>query len=108
MARSYRIWVEASGIVFLHRVAAAILLILLILLFMAVRSYETRVRSTGLTTLAVGLNLVVLAQILSGAWLTLAINNNDVFIFASLIHNVLATLLFSMLAVFGIRTWKRR
>ncbi|GIO97785.1 heme A synthase [Paenibacillus lautus] len=98
----------ASGIVFLHRVAAAVLLILLILLLVAVRNYETRVRSTGLTTLVIGLNLVVLAQILSGAWLTLAMNNHHIFIFASLVHNVLATLLFSMLAVFGIRTWKRR
>ncbi|MGG3509610.1 COX15/CtaA family protein [Paenibacillus lautus] len=98
----------ASGIVFLHRVAAAVLLILLILLLLAVKNYETRVRSTGLTTLVIGLNLVVLAQILSGAWLTLAMNNHHIFIFASLVHNVLATLLFSMLAVFGIRTWKSR
>lgn len=98
----------ASGIVFLHRVAAAILLIVLLLLFLAVRRYEAREHSTGLTALAVGLTLVVLAQILSGAWLTTAMNNNNVYIFASLVHNVLATLLFSMLTVFGIRTWKRR
>ncbi|MPY16030.1 COX15/CtaA family protein [Paenibacillus glucanolyticus] len=98
----------ASGIVFLHRVAAAILLVLLIILFLAVRRYEIRERSTGLTALAVGLNLVVLAQILSGAWLTLAMNNSHVYIFASLVHNVLATLLFSLLSVFAIRSWKRR
>lgn len=98
----------AAGIVFIHRVAAALLLVLAITLVVLFRRYETKSNNSEFTSSAEGLFLIVLTQIFSGAWLTFVMNNPDAYLFASLFHNVLATFLFSILTVLSIRVWKRR
>ncbi|KKO52501.1 COX15/CtaA family protein [Paenibacillus sp. DMB20] len=98
----------ASGIVFIHRLAAALLWILAIILFVLVRRHEAKGNHSDFTISATGLLVLVTAQIFSGAWLTFVMNDSDVYLFASLVHNVLAVFLFSILAALSIRSWKRR
>ncbi|MGM1049559.1 MAG: COX15/CtaA family protein [Bacillota bacterium] len=98
----------ASGIVFIHRVAAALLLVLAIILFILVRRHEAKSDHSELTFSTTGLLVFVTAQIFSGAWLTFVMNDPDAYLFASLVHNVLATFLFSILTTLSIRSCKRR
>ncbi|WP_106765788.1 COX15/CtaA family protein [Paenibacillus faecalis] len=98
----------ASGIVFIHRVAAALLLVLAIALVVMVRRYEGTSNNSELTFSVEVLFFIVLAQIFSGAWLTFAMNQPDAYLFTSLFHNMLATFLFSLLTALSIRVWKGR
>jgi cytochrome c oxidase assembly protein subunit 15 len=98
----------ASGIVFLHRVAAAVLLILIVWLYLLIRRHDSGEQALSLNHVAGLALLFVIAQVFSGAWLTLTMNNEDIYIFTSLLHNVLATLLFSALTDISIRSWKFR
>ncbi|MFD0619263.1 heme A synthase [Paenibacillus sp. GCM10027629] len=98
----------ASGIVFLHRIAAAILFLLIAAFYVLVRRSESAGQHSVMRRAGMYALIFVLAQILSGGLLNATINNEDVYLFASLLHNVLATALFCILTDIAIRSWKHR
>lgn len=95
----------AAGTVFLHRVGAlALLLIISVLAYKAYRSDEPVVRKSGLW--AIGL---MIGQVLSGAFVTYTIAS-DWYLLTGLIHAVLVTMLFGVLSFMcslGIRFERR-
>lgn len=99
---------QATEAVFVHRCAAIVLLLLILAWFIAVRRFESRRKRNGLGKPAAFSLLCVLAQILSGGWLTAAFRNVNEFFFASLLHNALVTVLFALLTDNAIRSWKHR
>ena len=93
----------ATGVVFMHRVAAMLLGITLFALYMHIRRVSHA--DAGLVKPAGWVLILVIAQIISGAVLTAAIGHNDVFIFASLLHNLIIVGLFGILVDVLIRSW---
>ncbi|MCR8659481.1 COX15/CtaA family protein [Paenibacillus sp. T3-5-0-4] len=92
----------ATGIAFIHRVAAAILGIVLIALYFYMK------RNTGnssLTKSSGAIVVLVIAQIFSGAWLVNTIGNDNWFLFTSLLHNLIIVALFGLMVDFVIRSW---
>ncbi|WP_164779712.1 COX15/CtaA family protein [Paenibacillus kobensis] len=92
----------ATLAVFIHRVAAAILFFIILYVFVTIRrsgagGEPLRVSSAWALTL-------VAAQVLSGAWLTLTLTNENMFIFTSLLHNLIIAGLFTMLLDMVIRS----
>ncbi|MCU6796784.1 MULTISPECIES: heme A synthase [Paenibacillus] len=83
-----------TRIVFAHRMGAAALFILLLWLFLAIRS-QTRSQDNIYQSAKWALILVIL-QIFSGAFVTLSIGY-DVYLIASLLHAVLVSALFGIL-----------
>ncbi|GIP31751.1 heme A synthase [Paenibacillus sp. J2TS4] len=98
----------ASGIVFAHRVAAAVLLILIVALYILVHHGKSKDQTSELRRGSVYALVFVIGQIGSGWLLTVTINDENRYLFASLLHNVLATALFCVLTDMAIRAWKLR
>ncbi|GMX64997.1 heme A synthase [Paenibacillus elgii] len=98
----------ASGIVFAHRVAAAVLFMFIAVFYVLVRRSTSKQLHSGLRTGAVYALVLVTGQIGSGGLLTVTMNNENVYLFTSLLHNVLATVLFAVLTDIAIRSWKHR
>lgn len=98
----------ASGIVFAHRAAAAVLLLLLAGLHILVRRAAIKSRRSDWRAGTVAALALTMAQIVSGGLLTLTIADENAYLLASLLHNVLATLLFGVLTDIAIRSWKHR
>jgi cytochrome c oxidase assembly protein subunit 15 len=97
-------WEGAAPIVFTHRVAAALLFLLILRLYVHVR----RVNGGGVLKGTAGSVLaLVSAQVLSGALLTYTLTSRDWFIFTSMLHNLIVSILFAVLADLTIRSWKR-
>ncbi|GIO11144.1 hypothetical protein J19TS2_06990 [Cohnella xylanilytica] len=94
----------ATGIVFAHRLAGALLFVLIVLLYFYVRRAAWRTRELG--GLANVSLLLVLAQILSGWLLTATLEYHDVYVFTSLLHTIIITALFSSLCLLAIRAWQ--
>ncbi len=94
----------ATGIVFIHRVAAALLL----LLILGITIYTRRkLKASQELGRAMGIALVLLAmQILSGAWLTYVVTNNDVYIFASLLHTMIISGFFGTMSYAVVKVWQ--
>ncbi len=83
-----------TGIAFIHRVGAAVLGIALLVLFMFVRGQASR--DSGMyQSIRLAFYLVIL-QILSGGFVTLAIGY-DIYLLASLLHAMLISFLFGVL-----------
>lgn len=94
----------ATGIVFAHRLAGALLFVLILLLFFYVRRAAWKTRElNGLANVSF---LLVLAQILSGWLLTATLEYHDVYVFTSLLHTIIITALFSSLCLLAIRAWQ--
>ncbi|WP_168123743.1 COX15/CtaA family protein [Paenibacillus sp. HB172176] len=93
----------ATGVVFMHRAAAMLLGIALFALYMHIRKVSHV--NSGLVRPAGWVLILVITQIISGAILTSAIGHNDVFIFASLLHNLIIVGLFGLLMDILIRSW---
>ncbi|TVY08519.1 COX15/CtaA family protein [Paenibacillus cremeus] len=91
----------ATSIVFTHRLAAALLGLVLLMLFMVVRT-QARPGSSLYEAAKWSLILVVL-QILSGGFVTLALGH-DIYLLASLLHTLLISCLFGMLSFLSITT----
>ncbi|WII35254.1 COX15/CtaA family protein [Paenibacillus thiaminolyticus] len=98
----------ASGIVFAHRAAAAVLLLLLAGLHIFIRRAAFKSRRSDWRAGTVAALALTMAQIVSGGLLTLTIADENAYLLASLLHNVLATLLFGVLTDIAIRSWKHR
>lgn len=88
--------------VFLHRLAAIVLFFILVYVFVAVRRSGARgevLRATSAWSL-----VLVIAQIGSGAWLTHELTNEDMFLFTSLLHNLIISGLFTIMLDMLIRS----
>ena len=96
----------ATGLVFVHRVAALIIFILIAAL--AYHIYKKATGHEGLKRTAAWAFALVLTQVLSGALVTATLGNEQVYIFTSLLHNVIISVLFGLLAELSIRSWKLR
>jgi cytochrome c oxidase assembly protein subunit 15 len=93
----------ASGIVFGHRVAALIFLLIIIwLAFTSVSRYRhiARVKNAGLSAL-----YLTVLQVASGAWVV-AVMGSDLYVLASLFHTVIIAGLFGVLCYFSIIVWQ--
>ncbi|MEF2248578.1 MULTISPECIES: COX15/CtaA family protein [unclassified Paenibacillus] len=99
----------ATGAVFLHRVAALILAIILISLYYFIKRIaktEPAVNSAGLTRAAGWVAVLVIVQIFSGALLTATVANENIFIFTSLLHNLIIVAMFGIMVDIVIRAWR--
>lgn len=96
----------ASGAVFIHRVAALILALLLLGLYLHIR--KVCGEAGELTKQAKAVLILVGVQICSGALLTFSIANADAFLFTNLLHNLIVTGLFGLLLDIIIRSWRLR
>jgi cytochrome c oxidase assembly protein subunit 15 len=88
--------------VFLHRIAAIILFCILLFVFISVRRCGARgalLRASSAWSL-----VLVIAQVGSGAWLTHELTNEDMFIFTSLLHNLIISGLFTIMLDMLIRS----
>lgn len=92
--------------VFLHRIAAVILFCILLYVFIAVRRSGAKgemLRATSAWSL-----VLVIAQIGSGAWLTHELTNENMFVFTSLVHNLIISGLFTIMLDMLIRSRMHR
>ncbi len=95
----------ATGAVFIHRVAALIFALAVISIYFYVKKVEGS-QEAGLTRALGWVVIMVIAQIFSGAWLTITVTNENLFIFTSLVHNLIIVALFSVLLDALIRAWR--
>jgi cytochrome c oxidase assembly protein subunit 15 len=96
----------ATLVAFVHRLAAALFLFAVILLHAYIwrrrhADSETARTSSWVLGLAFG-------QVLSGALVAWTVGNEDLFIFTSLLHNLVICGLFSLLVDLSIRSWRYR
>lgn len=96
----------ATLYVFMHRIAAVVLFVLVSALLV----YVNRVCQghPGLRKAVKASFILVCCQILSGALLTVTLRDDDWFVFTSILHNMIVSGLFGILADFMIRSWKWR
>ncbi|MBW7474412.1 heme A synthase [Paenibacillus oenotherae] len=99
-------WEGATRIVFVHRVAA--LIIFIVIGWLALHVNRVCKTHRGLRVSATLAFVLVSAQVLSGALLTATVENEDWFIFTSMLHNIIISGLFGVLADLTIRSWKWR
>lgn len=93
-----------TGIAFVHRLAALIMLILVVWLFvwtMRIRSMPGYMQTAGKIAL-----VTIILQVLSGGLVTFALGDEDIFIFTALIHNMIIGALFSVQCYMAIEVWR--
>ncbi|AZN40097.1 COX15/CtaA family protein [Paenibacillus albus] len=98
----------ATRIVFIHRVAAAVLWLLILLFFIHVNRVLKGEAHASMRRTALLVFILVCCQVFSGALLTWTLRDNDWFIFTSILHNLIISGLFGILCDFMIRAWKMR
>ncbi|CAM4349018.1 heme A synthase [Paenibacillus tarimensis] len=96
----------ATGIVFIHRVVAIIMFIILVAMYYFIK--RTTAPESGLVRASAWSVILVVTQVLSGALLTVTIGNEEVYIFTSLLHNLIICGLFGILSDMAIRSWLLR
>lgn len=96
----------ATRIVFIHRLGALVLLILVVWLWRYVSQVCSR--NPELRRSATWAFVLICAQVVSGAVLTVTLTNADLLVFTSILHNIIVSFLFGILADLMIRTWKWR
>lgn len=95
----------AVGIAFGHRLAALVMLLLIVILLFVIR-VQTGSSSDlrRLSRYAFGL---VLLQVLSGGLLAVTMDNLNAYVFTALLHTVIISGLFSVLFLIALRVWHR-
>ncbi|RXZ84338.1 heme A synthase [Paenibacillaceae bacterium] len=93
----------AAGIVFIHRIAALLFLIGVTALAVYINK---QTEHKGLRKSGAWIVGLVVAQVFSGALVTWTIGDDKSFIFTSLLHNLIISVLFGLLADLCIRSWK--
>ncbi|MBW7455617.1 COX15/CtaA family protein [Paenibacillus sepulcri] len=96
----------ATRIVFIHRLGALVLLILIVWLWRYVSQVCSR--NPELRRSATWAFVLICAQVVSGAVLTVTLTNADLLVFTSILHNIIVSFLFGILADLMIRAWKWR
>lgn len=92
------------GIVFVHRVAAALLFILTAIL--GHFAFWKHKEHKEIQSLGVAAVLLCLAQVFSGAAVVFTLNNERLYIFAALAHILLIAGLFGVLCYMSVRVWQ--
>jgi len=95
----------AQGVAFIHRVAAALLGICILLLYLYIRKHTG---NSGLTRSALWIFILVIAQVFSGAWIIATLGDVNWFLASSIVHNLIIVVLFSLQLDLSIRAWKLR
>lgn len=94
-----------TGINFIHRLSALVLVILVVILtwMTAKRRMDADLRKSAYATM-----ITLVLQVLSGAWVTFALFDENIFVFTALVHTVIIAALFSILSYMSIEMWRRR
>lgn len=92
------------GIAFLHRVAAALLLILIAILGHI--AFWKHPGNREIRTLGLAATILSVIQVLTGASIVFTMNNYHVYLFTSLAHIVVLAALFGVLSYLCVRTWQ--
>ena len=92
------------GIVFVHRIAAALLFILTAIL--GHLAFWKHKEHRELQNLGIAAVLLCLAQVLSGAAVVFTLYNEQLYIFAALAHILLIAGLFGVLCYMSVRVWQ--
>lgn len=92
------------AIVFVHRLAALLLLIAVVV--MAVCAFKLHRNSREIRTLGGAAAVLCLLQVFSGAGIVYTLGNPEVYIFAALLHNLLISSLFGVLCYLSVRVWQ--
>jgi cytochrome c oxidase assembly protein subunit 15 len=94
----------ATGIAFVHRLAALLMLILIVWLYlwtMRIKTMPGYMQTAGKVAL-----ISIILQVLSGGLVTFALGDENIFIFTALIHTVIIGALFSVQCYMAIEVWR--
>lgn len=92
------------GIAFMHRIAAAILF--MVILTVGHFAFRKHPNHPEIRKLGVAATILVIVQVLTGASIVFTLGNYHVFLFASLAHIVVLASLFGVLCYLSVRTWQ--
>lgn len=93
-----------EGIAFMHRVAAALLLV--VIATVGHFAFRKHPGLPEIRQLGVAATLLVIIQVFTGATIVLTLNNYHVYLFASLAHIIVLAALFGVLCYLSVRTWQ--
>ncbi|MCH1641785.1 heme A synthase [Paenibacillus timonensis] len=93
-----------EGIAFIHRVAAALLLV--VIATVGHFAFRKHPGLPEIRKLGVAATLLVIIQVFTGATIVLTLNNYHVYLFASLAHIIVLAALFGVLCYLSVRTWQ--
>lgn len=93
-----------EGIAFIHRVAAAVLLV--VIATVGHFAFRKHPGLPEIRKLGVAATLLVIVQVFTGATIVLTLNNYHVYLFASLAHIIVLAALFGVLCYLSVRTWQ--
>jgi len=96
----------AEGIAFGHRIASLLILVLVIWLF--VKSRREQPASSGLRKQAGAALLFTVLQIFGGALVVFSLPNANLYVFAGLFHTSVIAALYGVLGYMSIRAWQLR
>jgi cytochrome c oxidase assembly protein subunit 15 len=91
----------ATAVAFAHRIAALLMLLLVIALVFFVRSRTGALSETS--KIANNALWLVVLQVLSGGLLAYTLDNHDVYVFTSLLHTIIIAALFSVICLLALR-----
>jgi cytochrome c oxidase assembly protein subunit 15 len=94
----------STAVAFAHRVAALLLLIFVAILVLWIR--RSVASNSEIKSIANKALILVLMQVFSGGLLAVTLDNQDIYIFTSLLHTVIISALFSMLVLLAIQARK--
>ena len=93
----------AQGVAFIHRIAAALLGLCILLLYFYIRKLTG---PSPLTRSGLWVFILVIAQVFSGAWIIATLGDENWFLASSLVHNLIIVVLFTLVIDMAIRAWK--
>jgi len=96
----------ATGIAFLHRAAA--LLLLVMVGWMSAQGLGLNRDAVEIRRLSAASITLVLLQIFSGGFVVATLNMANVYLFASMLHTTIIAALFAILSYMSIRVWQLR
>ncbi len=96
----------STGIAFIHRVAA--MLVLLLIVWIAVLGSRYSKQSPEISRMSILALVLTGMQVLSGAWVTLVIHSESMYVFAGIVHTMIIAALFAVLSYLCIRAWQLR
>lgn len=93
-----------AGIAFIHRIAAALLFILIAIV--GHFAFWKHPEHQEIRKLGVAATVLVAIQVLTGASIVFTLTNYEVYLFTSLAHIVVLAALFGILSYLSVRTWQ--
>lgn len=94
----------STGIAFIHRVAA--MLVFLLILWIAILGKRQYSKIPEIGTMSMFALILTILQVLSGAWVTMVLSSETMYIWAGLIHTMIIAALFAVLSYMCIRAWQ--